>query len=534
MDSADIIVIGAGGAGLIAALAAASVGATVIVLEKGARLGGTAAVSGGVVWAPLNHHIDAAEPDSRAAALAYFNAVDQRSLRTDVLEAFVDHAAEAIRFIEDHSRVRFAVIPGYPDYFTDRDGARANGGRALDSGLFPFAELGDWRDKVLSAAIYPLTLAETPLGGGSGVIAPDVLRGRIAADQRGFGQALVGGLLEACLNAGVEIRLNAPASGIVRQGDRVVGVTVAKTMAAARRGVIVTTGGFEWNDELARTFLRGPIAYPASPPGNTGDGLRMLMTAGAALGNMTDAWWCPTIIAAETWEDGSPRATPALIERTLPGSLMVNAQGQRFCNEAVNYSALAGAFHQFDPDRYAYANLPAWLVFDHGYRLRASVAGVPPGADPPDWMVAAPTLPELAALAGIPPAALVATVARFNADAADGHDTAFHRGDSTYDRFYGDRSRDGALATLGALETPPFYAVPIHPGVLGTCGGAKTDPKGRVLDHDDTPIPGLYAAGNVIASPTGGIYAGAGGTLGPALTYGYLAGRTAAAANAGA
>lgn len=530
--AADVIVVGAGAAGLMAALAAAKAGARVVVLEKGAKLGGTAAVSGGIVWAPCNDHMDGS--DSRTDALAYFGALEGGDIRPDVLAGFVDNAAPALRFLEANSRLRFAPLAGYPDYHSDRPGARPEGGRALDSGLFAFSELGEWRDRIATGTVYPLTVAETPLGGATSMPEPQVLADRVARDVRGFGQALVAGLLDACLGAGIEIRLGQAVRRLVVDGGRIAGVVIADgaaTELAAPRGVIVATGGFEWNSGLARSFLRGPIAYPASPPGNTGDGLALMMAAGAALGNMTSAWWCPTIATDETWDDGSPRAQPVLIERTLPGSIIVNAAGKRFCNEAVNYSAIAGAFHAFDPNRYDYANQPAWLMFDHEYKARWPVAGAPPGDAVPGWMIAAPTLADLAGKLKIAGDALTATVARFNDGAAAGVDPDFQRGEASYDRFYGDRSRPGALATLGPLTTGPYYAVPLHLGVLGTNGGARTDASARVLGHDGQAIPGLYAAGNCIACPTGGIYAGAGGTLGPALTYGWLAGRTAAAAN---
>lgn len=531
LNEADVVVVGAGAAGMTAALAASRLGASVLILEKGVQLGGTAAISGGIVWAPMNHHIDPADPDSREAALAYFNALEGGDIDPEVLAGFVDHAAEAIRFLEDSSRLRFAPLKGYPDYYMDRPGARPQGGRALDSGLFPYGELGPWKAKVLTATTYPLTVAETPLGGATSFPAPEVMAARIASDTRGFGQSLVAGLLEACLKAGVDIRPETPARRLVRRDGRIAAVETDAGEVRARRGVIVTTGGFEWNEGLARSFLRGPIAHPASPPGNTGDGLRMLMAAGAALGNMTSAWWCPTIVTDETWPDGAPRATPVLIERTLPGSLIVNAEGLRFCNEAVNYSAIAGAFHAFDPGRYGYRNQPAWLIFDHGYRQRYPFFSLPPGDDAPVWMLRDASLEGLGTRLGIPAGALEATIARFNAGAVAGTDPDFGRGESPYDRFYGDRSRPGALATLAPLDTSPFYAVPLHLGVLGTNGGARTDAAGRVLDHDGQAIPGLYAAGNVMAGATGGVYAGAGGTLGPALTYGYLAGRAAATAN---
>jgi succinate dehydrogenase/fumarate reductase flavoprotein subunit len=244
---------------------------------------------------------------------------------------------------------------------------------------------------------------------------------------------------------------------------------------------------------------------------------------------MTSAWWAPTMTTGEeTWPDGSPKSAPVLIERTLPGSLMVNRRGRRFCNEATNYSALGGAFHQFDPNTYDWANLPAWLIFDARYKSRYPVGSAPPGPDAPDWMVSAPDLASLARAIGCDADGLEATVARFNVHAAEGRDPDFGRGEAAYDVFYGDRSRPGAAGTLGPLETAPFFAIPITIGALGTNGGVRTDASGRALDPDGAPIDGLYAVGNVMAGPTGSVYAGAGGTLGPALTFGVIAGRHAA------
>jgi len=208
--------------------------------------------------------------------------------------------------------------------------------------------------------------------------------------------------------------------------------------------------------------------------------------------------------------------------------VLVNRAGKRFCNEANNYSSLAGAFHVFDPATYDYPNLPAYLVFDAQYRARYPLGPVMPGAALPDWVAEAESLDALAAKIGVDAAQLLQTVKRFNAHARDAQDPDFGRGVSRYDHFYGDRSRPGAAATLGPVDTGPFYAVEIKLGALGTNGGAKTNAAAQVLDGDGEPIPGLYGAGNVISCPTGSVYAGAGGTLGPALTFGYIAGRAAA------
>jgi hypothetical protein len=260
--------------------------------------------------------------------------------------------------------------------------------------------------------------------------------------------------------------------------------------------------------------------------------LKLAMAAGAKLGNMTNAWWAPTLVTPDApWASGEQRAQIILIERTVPHSIMVNRSGKRFCNEAANYSALGGVFHQFDPANYDYLNLPAYLIFDAQYAERYPLGLRQPGQPIPDWVMRADTLEGLAEQIGIDAAALTETVARFNVHADEGHDPDFGRGTSAYDHFYGDRSREGTAVTLGAIRQAPFYAVEIASGLLGTNGGPRTDGQARILGHDGEPIPGLLGAGNAIACPTGGIYAGAGGTLGPALTFGYIAGRTAALAN---
>ena len=533
-ESTDVVVIGAGASGLAAAIAAHDAGAAVLVVEKADTVGGTTAISGGVVWAPGNAHMAGVDPDAdRAGALAYFRSLSD-TLDDEVLTAFVERAGEAIAYLEAATPLRFGRLEGYPDYYLDRPGARADGGRALDADLFDFNRLGAWRDRVFVAgAVSRLMLRETPLGGSTSLPAAEEFARRTKADLRGFGQSVAGALLAGCLERGLQPILNAPARRLLVQRGAVVGVEIetggVRRRLIARRGVVLATGGFEWNKALTDSFLKGPLTHPASPPRATGDGLKLAQRAGASLGNMTSAWWAPTMTpAGETWPSGEPRSSPVLIERTLPGSIMVNRQGRRFCNEATNYSALAGAFHQFDPNTYAYANLPAWLIFDGAYKNRYMVGQIPPGPDAPDWIARAATLAALAEAIGCDGPGLEATVARFNAHAAAGCDLDFQRGVSAYDTFYGDRSRPGAAGTLGSLETAPYFAIPITIGALGTNGGVRTDALGRALDPDGEVIPGLYAAGNVMAAPTGSVYAGAGGTLGPALTFGCIAGRHAA------
>lgn len=534
----DIVVLGAGASGMMAALSAHENGSSVGIFEKQSLIGGTAGISGGIIWAPMNSHMKKAGiDDDRSKSIEYFMSLSQGDINQPLLEAFIDNCGEALDFLEEKTDAKFSILDGYPDYYLDRPGALKGGGRALDNHLFDFSILGDWASKVRNNGMpLPLTLAETPLGGGTGVIPDDIMSERLAKDSRGFGQALVGALLKGCLDRGIEPYLDTKAKKLIKNDERITGIEIEKNgqteTIIARRGVIIATGGFEWNKDFVTTFLRGPLRAPASPPGNDGDGLMMAQEAGASLGNMTSAWWSPVLsIPGDNWPEGGQKSSPILIERTLPHSLMVNKSGKRFCNEATNYSALAGAFHFFDPNKYGYPNLPAWIVFDSTYRDKYPFANIMPGSENPSWMKTSPTLDGLANELDIDSENLVSTIQNFNSFVEEGDDKEFFRGKSDYDSFYGDRSQSGVYSTLGKLEKAPFFAVEINIGALGTNGGARTDEYGRVISASGNIIEGLYTVGNAMAGSTGSVYAGAGGTLGPALTYGYLAGQHAAGNN---
>ena len=272
----------------------------------------------------------------------------------------------------------------------------------------------------------------------------------------------------------------------------------------ADRGVILASGGFEWDDELTRAFLRGPMTHPVSMETCTGDGLRMAMRAGAALSNMREAWWIPV---GEVPKDSNPTGKVLVNgQRTLPHSIMVNKRGRRFTNEAANYNAFGAALHVEDVSKFEYANLPCWLVFDQQYvdRYGLRVASGNVKGDVPDWLPKGDTPAELAARLGVDGDGLDATIERWNANCADGHDPDFGRGDSAFDCWWGDPHRKGRRdAALGPLTQGPYYAYQLHSGCLGTKGGPRIDPDARVLDLDGQPIAGLYAAGNVMGSPFG-------------------------------
>ena len=355
-----------------------------------------------------------------------------------------------------------------------------------------------------------------------------------SATSAGCGQALAGRLLRACLDRGIEPRTSSAGRELLLEDGAVVGVLVdtpdGPLDVRATRGVVLASGGFEWNRDLVRSFLRGPMTHPVSMETSTGDGLLMAMKAGAMITNMREAWWIPV---GDVPVDDNPLGRILVNgQRTLPHSIMINKRGRRFTNEAANYNAFGAAFHVEDVSRFEYANLPCWLMFDqtyvdtYGFRVSAGAGG----GEVPSWVPRGDTPAELAASLGIDGEELERTVERWNTLCAEGHDPDFGRGDSAFDCWWGDPHRKGRRdATLGPLQRGPYYAYEIHSGALGTKGGPRVDPDGRVLNIDGDPIPGLYAAGNVMGSPFGMTYGGPGGTLGPAMVYGYLAGRHSAA-----
>ena len=528
----DVVVLGTGAAGLVAALAAADAGASVLLVEKADRVGGTTALSSGVAWIPATS-VAAAEgvTDSREAGLAYLESLSHGMIRPEMAKAFVDSGDEFVEWLRTRTPLTLRLVPGFPDYHPEHPGGMPRGGRSLEPELFAFDRLEGWGERMVGAP-RPMRVTETPVGGGTGVLPAKVEAERRAGQVEGLGRALVGALLRGCLDRGVVPLTGTRAERLVVTDGRVTGVELSG--AAGRRvvragAVVLATGGFEYDEELVRAFLRGPMREPAGVPSNTGDGLRMAMRVGAALGAMREAWWVPVVRLPGERADGGSNVQLVLRERTLPRSIVVNRSGRRFTNEAANYNALGGAFHTFDPGSFDYVNLPCWLVFDQGFVDAYGGFGTGPGGPAPTWLTSADTVDELADALGVPADPLAATVERWNGFVKQGHDDDFGRGDSAYDGWCGDRARyPGVFATLGPIDRGPYYAVELVGSALGTKGGPLTTVDGEVLDVDGAVIPGLYAAGNAMAAPTGMVYGGAGGTLGPALVFGYRAGRAAA------
>jgi succinate dehydrogenase/fumarate reductase flavoprotein subunit len=531
----DVVVLGTGGAGLTAALTAAANGASVAVYEKAATVGGTTAVSGGIVWIPAHHRSPEGELTVEDA-MRYLDAQSLGAMDTELVETFVRTGPEMLDFVEKNSELQFEIAAGFPDYKPELPGGRPTGGRSHNAKPFDLARLGEWSDRITS---FPVDFSNVGIDAET--------RARIHAsvdDMDGdycvAGTALVAGLLKGLLDHGVVPTTEARALELIaadggqersdsgNRSRRIVGVRIAHggkdVRVHARQGVVLGTGGFEWDPVLVEAYLRGPMHGPVSPPNNTGDGLRMAMAHGADLANMGEAWWVPIVQLPGDTIDGHQRSRSVRLERTRPRSVIVNRAGKRFLNEAGEYNSMAGPFHQLDP-RFGYVNDPAWIVFDSLHLEKYGFLGVEPDCVAPDWYNKSADLVELGEKTGIDPEGLARTLAAWNHNVEAEVDPEFGRGSSAYDGYWGDTTAaTPALQTLGPVDTAPYYAVPVTVGAMGTKGGPRTDADGRVLHVSGEVIPGLYAVGNAMAGVTGKAYGGAGGTLGPAMVFGYRAG----------
>jgi 3-oxosteroid 1-dehydrogenase len=533
---AEVVVLGSGGAALTAAIAAHDFGAKeVLVLEKSGMIGGTTAMSGGMLWIPNNHHqVEAGVADSDEDVVSYLDSLAPGKLDPETLAAFMESGPEMVRYFADRTPVRLKTYVGFPDYQPYAPGAKVHGGRSLDNEAFCFEQLGS-----LATRVNP-TKMEYPVRGSlieavSGALDAETLAYREKHDYRGLGQALVGALYKAILDRKIPVHFEMRARHLIKDSSRVVGVIAdgrqGQVRVRARKGVIIATGGFEWNAELVETFLRGPLTGPVSVPENEGDGLLMAIEAGAKLGNMQNAWWMQSVLEKKVeHRNAKPNYLLGSDERARPGAILVNRAGKRFVNESANYNALGQALHAFDAGTHTYANLPYWLIIDQRYRDKYPIFNARAGKPDPSYVMKADSLEELAGITGIDAKGLKATVERFNAMVRNGHDDDFNRGDNSYDNwcFWGDQTFKPPHCTLGVLEQAPFYAVKMESGALGTSGGPKTNGHAQVVDWNNEPIPGLYAAGNAMAAVLGNAYGGAGGTLGPGMTFGFIAGRHAA------
>ena len=540
----DVLVVGSGMAGMTAALAARHHGLEALVVEKLDKYGGSSALSGGGVWIPNNPvNVRAGVPDSVEKARTYLRTIVGEKVAPARIDAFLRFGPEAIEFLEKHTRhVRFRRVPGYADYHPEEPGGEPTG-RTMEPVPFDTRKLGADEEALnrnpmmtgpagmwLTQSDYrKLTQVLTTWAGRRTAIKVGIRTFLTRVSGRhmvSLGAAGVARFRLALSEAGVPLWLDTPLVDVVEEDGAVVGAVVERNgsqqRVRARRGVVLAAGGFEKNEEMRKRYQAEPInsVWTSGSAGNTGDAIRIGEKLGAALDLMDDAWWGPSV------DTGGP-AIFILAERSLPGAIVVNGAGRRYVNEASPYVNFVHRMYELH-GRDGVSHIPSFLIVDQEYRNKYPFSAVPPRRPfPKVWtkfgiVTTADSLDELAGKIGVPAANLAETVERYNSLVGTGTDADFGKGDSAYDRYYGDPAvkPNPCLAPIGR---PPFYSFRLVPGDLGTKGGLLTDEHARVLRTDGTPIPGLYAAGNSSAAVMGNEYAGAGATIGPAITFGYVA-----------
>ncbi|KAG9249492.1 extracellular 3-ketosteroid 1-dehydrogenase [Emericellopsis atlantica] len=541
--SFDVVIIGAGGAGLTAALRAKSLGLRPLVVEKDDRIGGSSAYSGAGLWVPNNSYVQAqCVKDNKEDALRYLESVvadvGPASSRERKL-AFLDEGPKMVDFLRKLG-FRWRCSKGVPDYYPNAPGALPRWGRTVEPDVFDLKKLGDWGGFLRSRPRQPPPIftdeatSLTMTGASAKHLAKAIsvvfrmlwlrLRGQSPVT---MGQSLIAQLLHRAKADEIPVWRNAPLMELLRGQDGSVHGAKIKhegsvVTVQANKGVLLCAGGFAHNKQMRDKFGPQPASteWTSTPEGDTGDAIQAGVAAGAAVALMDEAWWGPTILDPEMG-----KWFFSLQERARPFSIIVDSTGSRFMNEAASY--VDAGHRQYEHNTKVKA-IPAWLILDQNHRQRYALGSVLPRKEPKKgleagYMHKADTLDALATAIGVNAAGLCKTIARFNDMAAQGVDLDFGRGDNAYDTFFGDPNAGGSNPNLGPIARPPFYAVPVVPGDLGTKGGLLTDHRGRVLREDGSSISGLYAAGNTSASIMGRTYPGAGSTLGPALTFAFIA-----------
>jgi succinate dehydrogenase/fumarate reductase flavoprotein subunit len=553
----DVLVIGSGASGLAAAVTCAELGLDVIVVEKEPVLGGTSAWSGGWLWIPGNPLAVAEgiveEPQQARDYLRH-------ELRSDVLdprmEMFLEQGPKMVDFFQRHTEVQFFCGSKMPDFHASEGFSR--GGRSVCAQPFDGRRLGPWIKK-LRRPLDIISLAGMGIAGGADLnhflnatqSATSLLYAgkrlwRHVRDLMGHGRsmhlvngnALVARLLKSALDRNVRVLTDTPVHQLLQEDRRVVGARIERSGrfldVRAGRGVVLACGGFPHDRQrIARHFAHAPDGnghLSAAPKGNTGDGLRLGESVGARIlfDQPHAAAWAP--VSRVPREDGGFSGFPHLMERAKPGFLAVRQDGRRFVNEADSYhDYMCALFDACGPAEPAVS----WLICDHPAQRRYGLGWSRPFPFPTasyvrrGYLFKDATLAGLARQCGIDAPQLETTVNTFNAFAEQGCDPEFGRGESLYNKNQGE-ALHAPNPSLGSLRQGPFYAVKLVPGCLGTFSGLKTDVCARVLDNDEAPIPGLFAVGNDMNSIMNGYYPSGGITLGPGMTFGFIAARTLA------
>lgn len=556
----DVLIVGSGASGMSTAITAAAAGLSVLIVEKSSHFGGSTARSGGWLWIPGTSLAKVQGiRETAEEARTYLRHEAGASFQPERVDAFLAYGPEAVDYFTSHTDVQFDMPLVFPDYHAEAPGGK-QGGRSMVTRPFDGRELGE-HVRFLAPALPELTVFGMMLASGKDIIHfmrvtrsaksawyvakrlsrhfRDVLkhgRGMTLTN----GNALAGRLAASAFKLGVPLWLNSPARTLIVEDGAVKGAIVQRegkpVEVRARRAVVLASGGFPYDIERRKAlFAHAPTGtghYSPSPASNAGDGLRLAEEAGAVVdGSLPSAAaWVPVSIV--TRKDGNPGYMPHFIDRAKPGVIAVTRDGKRFANEANSY-------HDFVQDMLraceGQAQACAWLICDHKTLRQYGLGSVAPFPMPisryikTGYLLRGTSLPELANQAGIDGIALRQTVEFFNRDAVMGRDSQFGRGSTAYNRFQGDALHPGPNPCVAPIEKGPYYAIKVMVGDIGTFAGLTVDAQGRALNEQGHAIEGLYAVGNDACSIMGGNYPGAGITLGPALTFGYIAGRSIAA-----
>ncbi|MEQ6856878.1 FAD-binding protein [Lysinibacillus capsici] len=546
--SYDVVVVGSGAAGLTAGLTAKLQGMKSLVIEKTDRYGGASAISGGALWIPNNHIIKGAGvPDTHELARQYLDSTIGDRVPEELKEAYITRGPEMLRFLYNKTKhMRFQYAKGYSDYYPEKPGGLSQG-RSIEPLIFDLTKMGSlansMRRATLSTKGFTMNSYEfhkvnmitrtlkgktTALKLGARLVKSKVTK----SDPVALGEALIARLRLSLAEVNGELWLSTAFKDFIMGKGRLIGIIVERDgqelKIEAKKGVVLSSGGFSHNQTLREKYLPSPTnaAWTSSPEGQTGDILEPGVKIGATLDLMDKVWGAPSVI--------DPQGHPFFLvaDRGVPNMIVVDSAGQRFVNEAAPY-------HEFVDTMYKHQEVtqqavPSWILIDASAKSRYIFTGLFPGqAFPKSWFEhgvakSAETIEELAKQIEVPAENLVATVNRFNDFARNGHDDDFYRGDSAYDNYYGDPTLPNP--NLAEIKKAPFYALRLYPGDIGTKGGLVVDEYARVIKENGEPIEGLYASGNCSASIMGETYPGPGATIGPGMTLSFVA--TAHMANA--
>jgi 3-oxosteroid 1-dehydrogenase len=530
----DVIVVGSGAGGLVAAITAAHAGLNTVIIEKGDVWGGSSALSGGGLWIPNNHvSINAGLEDSEEEALTYMQEVIEDTGPASTYErkaAYVKNGHKMVKFLEDEG---MKWVPGtlYPDYYPEKPGGKI--GRSIEGEIFDARELGEYKDTLRLGEIE----APVPLYSGKVASLPKAftnvkdfntvvgmflngfkhkLKGAKALS---IGAGLVSRLMKIALDKGVTLKLSTPLKDLVFDNGRVVGIQAennGQPLLFKSKAVILAGGGFERNPELRKKYHNVGTAWTSASPDNTGDMLLIAQKHNIDTALLDDAWWGPSTL------DANGARKFLVYERSMPHSIIVDQSGSRFFNESQSYTDAGHAILERQEENGK--AIHSWMIMESRHRNKYLFGDMLPRRTPKEaiesgFLIKADSIEELAEKCQIDYEGLKASINRFNTFAENGSDDDYGRGNSAYDNYYGDPRYKNP--NLGSIEKPPFYACKIFPGDLGTKGGIAANEYGQALSNNK-PIEGLYATGNCSASVMGRVYPGPGSSIGPTTVFGYI------------